>query len=125
MVIGLGTDVAEVHRIRRSIEQFGDRFLQRVYTEGEQAYARVKGNSAERFAARFAAKEAGMKALGTGWNAGVHWRDLEVLNEASGRPVLHLHGTAKKLAEHLGVRSISLSMTHTAEIAFAVVILEG
>lgn len=125
MVIGLGTDVAEVHRIRRSIEQFGDRFLQRVYTEGEQAYARVKANSAERFAARFAAKEAGMKALGTGWNAGVHWRELEVLNEASGRPVLHLHGTAKKLAEHLGVRSISLSMTHTVEIAFAVVILEG
>ena len=124
MILGIGTDLAEVPRIRRSIENYGDRFLQRVYTEREREYASRKANAAERFAARFAAKEAGMKAIGTGLRRGITWKDFEVVNEASGRPTLRLSGVAAQIAERLGVRRISLSLTHTAEMAFAVVVLE-
>src|ERR671938_201645 len=111
MILGVGTDLAEVHRIRESIHRFGDRFLQRIYTEREQAYCKSKANAAERFAARFAAKEAGMKAIGTGWRRGVRWQDFEVANLPSGKPTLKLHGVAAKFAERLGVRAISLSLT--------------
>jgi holo-[acyl-carrier protein] synthase len=124
MILGIGTDLAEVPRIRRSIERYGERFLKRVYTPFEAAYASRKANSAERFAARFAAKEAGMKAIGTGLRRGVTWRDFEVVNEPSGRPTLRLTGVARQIADSLGVRRISLSLTHTAEMAFAVVIVE-
>jgi len=124
MIAGMGTDLAEVERIRRSIAQFGDRFLSRVYTPAERAYATSKANSAERFAARFAAKEAGMKAIGTGWSRGVGWQDFEVVNEPSGRPSLRLSGAALRVANSIGVRRISLSLTHTKETAMAVVILE-
>ena len=124
MVLGIGTDLAEVRRIRRSIEQYGSRFLQRIYTDAEQAYASKKANSAERFAARFAAKEAGMKAIGTGWRRGVTWKDFEVVNEPSGRPTLRLSGVALQIADKLGTKRISISLTHTAEMAFAVVVLE-
>ncbi len=124
MIIGMGTDIAEVGRIRKSMQHFGERFLSRVYTAGEQAYALKKANAAERLAARFAAKEAGMKAIGTGWSRGVTWHDFEVRNEPSGRPVLLLTGAAERIARQLGVQRIALSMTHTAETAFAVVILE-
>jgi holo-[acyl-carrier protein] synthase len=125
MIVGIGTDLAEVPRIRRSIERYGDRFLDRIYTAGERTYALSKANAAERLAARFAAKEAGMKAIGTGWNLGVTWQDFEVVNEPSGKPVLHLSGVAKRIAARLGVTKISLSITHTSQIAFAVVILES
>jgi holo-[acyl-carrier protein] synthase len=124
VIIGIGTDLAEVPRIQRSIKNYGDRFLQRIYTERERAYASPKANAAERFAARFAAKEAGMKAIGTGLRHGITWKDFEVVNEASGRPTLVLSGVAKQIADRLGARRISLSLTHTAEIAFAVVVLE-
>ncbi len=124
MILGVGTDLAEVSRIRESITRFGERFLNRIYTPGEQTYALSKANSAERFAARFAAKEAGMKAIGTGWSHGVTWQDFAVINEPSGRPTLRLGGVAREVADHLGVRSISLSLTHTKEMAFAVVIIE-
>ena len=124
MIIGIGSDLAEVARIRRSMEQFGDRFLKRVYTAKEHAYASSKANAAERFAARFAAKEAGMKAIGTGWRRGVTWKDFEILNEASGRPALIFHGAAREIADSMGVQRTSVSLTHTAEMAFAVVILE-
>jgi holo-[acyl-carrier protein] synthase len=124
VILGIGTDLAEVPRIRRSIENFGDRFLGRIYTERERTYASRKANAAERFAARFAAKEAGMKAIGTGLRHGITWKDFEVVNEPSGRPTLRLTGVAKQIAERLGVQRISLSLTHTAEMAFAVVILE-
>lgn len=124
MILGIGTDLAEVDRIRQSITRFGDRFLNRIFTDRERAYAARKANSAERFAARFAAKEAGMKAIGTGWNRGVTWKDFEVINEPSGRPTLHLTGVAGAFASRLGVRQISISLTHTAQMAFAVVILE-
>jgi holo-[acyl-carrier protein] synthase len=124
MILGIGTDLAEVERIRESIARFGDRFLNRIYTERERAYASSKANAAERFAARFAAKEAGMKAIGTGWRHGVTWKDFEVANEPSGRPTLRLSGVAGQIAERMGVKRISVSLTHTSQTAFAVVILE-
>lgn len=124
MVLGIGTDLAEVDRIQHSIDRYGDRFLRRIYTPGEQAYASSKANAAERFAARFAAKEAGMKAIGTGWRRGVTWRDFEVVNQKSGRPTLRLTGVALQIANDMGVKRISISLTHTAAIAFAVVIIE-
>lgn len=124
MILGIGTDLAEVPRIRDSIQRFGDRFLNRVYTAGERAYSLRKGNPAERFAARFAAKEAGMKAIGTGWSRGVRWVDFEVVNEPSGRPTVKLQGAAAEIARRMGVNRISVSLTHTTDLAFAVVILE-
>ena len=124
MILGIGTDLAEVGRVRDSMNRFGSRFLDRVYTLREREYALSKANAAERLAARFAAKEAGMKALGTGWSKGVGWRDIEVVNERSGRPALYFHGAAEGIAEALGAKRISVSLTHTAEMAFAVVILE-
>ena len=124
MIVGIGTDLAEVTRIERSISRFGSRFLDRIYTSREQRYCSSKANGSERFAARFAAKEAAMKAIGTGWSFGVRWVDFEVTNEPSGRPTLALSGVAKSFAERLGAKRISLSLTHTAETAFAVVILE-
>lgn len=125
MIVGTGIDIAEVPRIRQSIERFGQRFLQRVYTEGEMRYCDSKANRVERYAARFAAKEAAMKALGTGWNHGVRWRDCEVAREPGGRPTMRFHGKAGEFAAKLGVKNIALSISHTEEEAIAQVILEG
>jgi holo-[acyl-carrier protein] synthase len=125
MIVGTGVDIAEVERIRESIEQFGDRFLQRIFTEGEIRYCEKKANRFERYAARFAAKEAGMKALGTGWNHGVRWRDIEVVRLSGQRPTLQLKGVAAEIAAKLGVKNISLSITHTAHQALAHVIFEN
>lgn len=124
MIVGTGVDLAEVPRIKASIERFGDKFIRRIYTANEIAYVERKANKFERYAARFAAKEAGMKAIGTGWKRGVTWQDFEVANLPSGKPTLRLHGVAAELAEKLKVRSISLSLTHTAELGMAHVILE-
>jgi holo-[acyl-carrier protein] synthase len=124
MIIGMGTDLAEVKRIHASIERFGDRFLNRIFTPLERRYALSKANSAERFAARFAAKEAGMKAIGTGFSSGVSWQHFEVSNQASGRPILRLSGRALEVANKLGVKAVQLSLTHTSEMAMAIVILE-
>ncbi len=124
MVLGVGTDLMEIARVERSIERFGERFLERVYTAAEISYCRSKKGSAESFTARFAAKEAAAKALGTGISRGVTWREFEVEREPSGRPFLTLHGRAAELAAALGVRHIALSLTHSREMAMAVVILE-
>ncbi|MGO9231222.1 MAG: holo-[acyl-carrier-protein] synthase [Bryobacteraceae bacterium] len=124
MIVGTGVDLAEVPRVRHLIERFGSRFVERVYTPAEIAYVERKANRFERFAARFAAKEAGMKAIGTGWRHGVTWQDFEVANLPSGKPTLRLHGVAARVAERLGVRNISLSLTHTAEYGMAHLILE-
>jgi holo-[acyl-carrier protein] synthase len=124
MIVGTGIDIAEVPRIREVIERHGQRFLQRVFTEGEIQYCESKANRVERYAARFAAKEAGMKALGTGWNHGVRWRDIEVARKPGGRPTLLLHGRAAEFAAKLGATNIALSLTHTADQAMAQVILE-
>ncbi|MBC7925630.1 MAG: holo-ACP synthase [Bryobacteraceae bacterium] len=125
MIVGTGVDLAEVPRIRASVERFGVRFLERIYTDAERAYVERKANRFERYAARFAAKEAGMKALGTGWKRGVRWQDFEVVNLPSGRPTLQLHGIAREIADRQGVRFIHLSITHTAENSLAFVIFEG
>ncbi|HET9742127.1 MAG TPA: holo-ACP synthase [Terriglobales bacterium] len=124
MIVGLGTDICEVPRIAESIARFGDRFLQRVFTPPEIAYCQSKKNAIERFAARFAAKEATTKALGTGINRGVTWKSIEVAHAPGGRPVLRLSGAAEKIAKRIGVRRISLSLTHTESIAMAIVIFE-
>ncbi len=114
MIVGTGVDLAEVPRVRAAIERYGRRFLDRIFTPGEIAYVERKANRYERYAGRFAAKEAGMKAIGTGWKRGVRWRDFEVANLPTGKPTLRLYGQAARIAEHLGVKSISLSLTHTA-----------
>jgi holo-[acyl-carrier protein] synthase len=125
MILGTGVDLAEVGRIRDAIGRYGDRFVRRIYTAGEIAYVERKANRFERYAGRFAAKEAGMKAIGTGWKRGVRWQDFEVSNLPSGRPTLRLHGEAARIAEKMGVKTISLSITHTADLGMAHVILEG
>jgi holo-[acyl-carrier protein] synthase len=125
VIVGLGLDISDVNRIQASIERHGDAFLHRVYTPAEIAYCKQHRNPYERYAARFAAKEAAMKALGTGWRGGIAWRDFEVSNQASGRPALRFHGKAAEIARKRGVRNISLSLTHTAEQAMAMVILEN
>ena len=124
VILGTGIDLAEVDRIQASIERHGQRFIQRIYTPGEIAYVERKANRYERYAARFAAKEAGMKAIGTGWRRGVTWHDFEVANLPSGRPTLQLHGKAAEFAAQLGVKRVSLSLTHTAAHGMAFVILE-
>ena len=125
MILGSGVDICEVPRIEASIARHGSRFLERIFTTREIAYADRKANRFERYAARFAAKEAGMKALGTGWTGGIAWRDFEVVNLPSGRPTLTFHGRAAEIAAKLGVRHVALSLTHTKEQALAMVILEG
>ena len=125
MIVGTGIDIAEVPRIAAAIERRGRRFLNRIYTPAEIKYCESKANKIERFAARFAAKEAGMKALGTGWSRGVRWVDIEVGKRPGGRPTLVLHGRAREIADELKVTSIAISLSHTAAEAIAHVILES
>jgi holo-[acyl-carrier protein] synthase len=124
MIVGTGIDITEVPRIAATIARFGERFLHRIFTEGEIRYCDSKANRAERYAARFAAKEAAMKAIGTGWNHGVTWRDVEVSRMPGGRPTITFHGKAAEFAAKLGAKHVALSLTHTAEHAIAQVILE-
>ena len=124
-IVGTGIDICEVARIREAIERFGERFLKRVFTGAEREYCESKRNRIERYAARFAAKEAAMKAIGTGWRGGITWRDFEVANLPSGKPTLRFYGVAASMAEALGVRSVVLSLSHTADLAMAQVILSG
>jgi holo-[acyl-carrier protein] synthase len=125
MLIGTGVDLIEIERIAHSIERYGERFLRRIYTDHEIAYCRSKRSSAESFAARFAAKEAGAKALGTGISRGVTWIEFQIARQPGGRPVLELRGRAALLARELGVKTISLSLTHTGKLAMATVMMEG
>jgi len=125
MIVGTGVDIAEVSRIAASIRRFGRRFTERVFTQNEIAYCESKANKAERYAARFAAKEAAMKAIGTGWRHGVTWQDIEVRRLPGGRPAIVLSGKAAEFADKLGVTRVHLSLTHTAELAMAQVILES
>jgi holo-[acyl-carrier protein] synthase len=125
MIVGLGIDIANVERVKAAIERRGELFLRRIYTPAEIAYCERFRNKYERYAGRFAAKEAAMKALGTGWSRGVRWVDLEVGRQKSGRPVMALAGEAEKIAERLGVSRIVISITHTAAQAFAQVIFES
>jgi holo-[acyl-carrier protein] synthase len=125
LIVGLGVDIAEVERIKAAIERHGEIFLRRVYTAREREYCERFKNKFERYAGRFAAKEAAMKALGTGWARGVRWVDVEVVRQKGGRPTMALAGEAGKVAERLGVKNIVLSITHTGTQALAQVIFEG
>jgi holo-[acyl-carrier protein] synthase len=124
VVIGLGSDLIEIERIERSFQRFGDAFLQRIFTPGEIAYCMAKRNFAESLAARFAAKEAGAKALGTGISRGVSWREFEVRRRPGQRPELHLSGRALEIANHLGVRHIALTLSHARSLSIAFVVAE-
>lgn len=124
MIVGSGIDLVEIHRIQQSVDRFGARFLDRVFTAAEQAYCLRKKNAAESLAARFAAKEAGAKALGTGMSRGVTWREIEVVREPGGRPSLRFHGRAAEMARRLNAHHAALSITHTKDMAMASVVLE-
>lgn len=125
MIVGIGVDVAEVDRMKAAIERHGAPLIERLFTPHEVAYCERHRKKFERYAARFAVKEAAMKALGTGWRRGVRWRDIEVTNLPTGKPTLTLEGVAQRVAEELGVRQISISITHTGNLAFAQVIFEN
>ncbi|HXQ27534.1 MAG TPA: holo-ACP synthase [Candidatus Acidoferrales bacterium] len=125
MIVGLGLDIAEIDRIEAAITRHGAPFLERLFTPAEVAYCETHKNRYERYAARFAVKEAAMKALGTGWRRGVRWRDIEVTREPSGRPGLRLEGVAREFADRLGVKRISVSITHSGNLALAQVIFES
>ena len=124
MITGIGIDIVQNERIRESIQRFGDRFLNRIYTEGEIAYCKKCAVPEIHYAARFAAKEAAFKALGTGWAAGVKWKDVEVTRLPSGKPELHLHGEALAHATDAGAKRFLVSLTHDRLVSCAVVILE-
>jgi holo-[acyl-carrier protein] synthase len=121
-VWGIGTDICDVERIARIIEQQGDRFLKKVFTEKEIAYCLPKHTSHECFAARFAAKEAFLKALGTGLRDGLNWKDLEVINDELGKPQLK---TYRKCSEQVKDKNVLLSLSHTSGMALAFIIIEN
>ena len=125
MIVGLGMDITEVDRMEAAIGRRGRAFLERLFTPAEIAYCERHRNRAERFAGRFAAKEAAMKALGTGWARGVRWIDIEVVRQPSGKPTLALSGSARKIADQLGVKHIAVTITHDGNTALAQVIFES
>ncbi len=124
MIVGTGVDITEVGRVAEAVERFGERFLRRVFTPAEVAYCSSKRNKIERLAARFAAKEAALKALGTGLRHGITWQQVEVRRQPGSRPTIAFSGVAAQYAARLGVKHVSLSLSHTAEQAIAMVILE-
>ena len=125
MILGVGVDLEDVERLKAAIERHGRRFLERVFTAGEIACVEPAANRFERYTARFAAKEAGMKAIGTGWAEGVRWSDFEIVNSASGRPEMKLSGKAAEIAAALGCRAVHVSLSHTKRMAIAHVVLDG
>jgi holo-[acyl-carrier protein] synthase len=125
LIVGLGLDIAEIDRIEAAITRHRASILERLYTPAEVAYCESHRNKFERYAGRFAAKEAAMKALGTGWRRGVRWRDIEIIREPSGKPSLALKGAAKRIADGLGVKNISVTITHSGNLALAEVIFEN
>jgi len=122
-VIGHGIDLADTHRVAALIDRHGDHFLARVFSEAERQYceANVKRRM-EHYAARFAAKEAALKAIGTGWTNGIAWTDVEVIRQPSGQPELRVHGKVAQIATELGVRAWTISISHTETTAMASVI---
>jgi holo-[acyl-carrier protein] synthase len=124
MIIGVGVDILEIRRLRRALERTGERFTRRVYTTLEREYCHRHRDPAPSLAARFAAKEALFKALGTGWARGVSWQDVEVQRAPGSPPALRLGGKAGEVARLLGVSSIHLSISHSEDYAAAVVVLE-
>ena len=125
MIVGVGVDIIEIDRIARAIERRREKFVSKIYTDAEIAYCDRHHAAAARYAGRFAAKEAAMKALGVGWGAGAGWRELEVTNDDRGKPLLHLKGSAARTAEGLGVTRMHVSLSHSRGAACAVVVLES
>ncbi len=125
-VVGIGTDAAEIDRVAKLYERFPETFMERVFTKREREYClRKKRNFGESLAARWAAKEATLKALGTGWASGISWTDVEVVNRPDGAPELFLSGGAKKIADELGVVEAKISLTHCKTLAIAFVVLSA
>jgi len=122
VIIGLGTDIVEVERIGRMVEQHGDSFVQRVFTRGEVEYCRQRKHSAEPFAGRWAAKEAVMKVLGTGFVQGTHFQEIEVVSEESGRPRIVLHGSTGEFAKQHGIDEVLITISHCRQYATATAI---
>ncbi len=118
-IIAHGIDLVDCPRIEQMIERHGERFIKRVFTETEQAYAEANKNEVEKLAGRFAAKEAILKLIGTGWRGKIAWTDIEIINNAAGQPEVTLGGEVKKIADKLGIKHISVSITHTANFAIA------
>lgn len=125
MIVGTGVDIVETPRIEQALERHGERFSRRLYTPAEIAYCEKFKQRGERYAARFAAKEAAFKALGTGWRNGVRWLDVEVTHQPSGKPELVLRGRAEELARELGVTRASVSLSHAERYVVAQVIFES
>ncbi|MBX2853129.1 MAG: holo-ACP synthase [Phycisphaeraceae bacterium] len=125
-ILGHGIDLVDTPRIERLLGEHEQRFLDRVFTVGEQAYSDSGGKMrVQRYAARFAAKEAVLKVLGTGWSGGIAWTDVEVVKEATGQPRVKLHGEAAQVAERCGVTAWHISLSHLGGHALASVIGEG
>jgi len=118
-IVAHGIDLVDFPRIEEMVKRHGERFLDRVFTAAEQAYAKANKNKMEKLAGRFAAKEAILKLLGTGWRGKIAWTDIEVTNNPAGQPVVTLSGEVQKIAKKLGIKHISVSITHTANFAIA------
>ncbi|MBN2182782.1 MAG: holo-ACP synthase, partial [Sedimentisphaerales bacterium] len=118
-ILAHGIDLVDFPRIEQMIERHGERFINKIFTPSEQAYADNKKNRVEKYAGRFAAKEAILKLIGTGWRGKIAWTDIEIINNESGRPQVTLDGEVKKIADKLGISQISISITHTANFAIA------
>lgn len=125
MIVGTGIDIAETQRIEQALARHGERFARRVFTAAEIAYCERFKNKAERYAARFAAKEAAFKALGTGWAKGIHWLEVEIVHQPTGKPELALTGRAHELAHQLGVTHAFVSISHASRYVIAQVIFES
>ncbi|OFV93735.1 MAG: holo-[acyl-carrier-protein] synthase [Acidobacteria bacterium RIFCSPLOWO2_12_FULL_54_10] len=125
MILGMGMDIEEIARVREVMERHGERFVKRVFTAGEVSYCSQHKYPELRYAARFAAKEAAMKALGTGWRDGVAWKQIEVANLPSGKPTIHLNGKALEVFQLLEGKSIAVTLSHSQQVAVAAVIIEG
>jgi holo-[acyl-carrier protein] synthase len=125
MIVGVGLDILEVSRMERALSRHGEGFEERVFTESERAYCSGQAFPARAYAVRFAAKEATLKALGTGWSQGLGFQQVEIVRAKNGQPSLKLSGPAAIYAEQRGVRALHVSLTHQAATAAAVVVLEG
>jgi holo-[acyl-carrier protein] synthase len=124
MILGIGIDIIDIPRVKRIAEEYGDDFVLKLFSEIEIAYCRSKKNPEINFAARFAAKEAFLKALGSGLRGGIDWKDIQVINDDLGKPFIFPSGRAERAANKIGVAVTHLSISHTADYAAAVVVLE-
>jgi holo-[acyl-carrier protein] synthase len=124
-IIGIGTDITECLRIAQMIDRHGEQFIHRVYTPHEIQYCQSRKQATQHFAGRWAAKEAVLKAIGTGWRRGIAWRDVEICNEPGGQPVVALHAGALEVAERLGISDMLISISHCRSHATAYALAQG